>query len=158
MKNGLIAIAALILLEPSILAEEQEKMPSSAKDALTKMDQEIERAKTIAVVTLKRTLVEETRKGNIKTAVLIQSKIDELSVPSYILGKWKESGTSHTYEITAGGDVISNHGNNGKWTINKSKLSCAFPNGTWTLDLPPKNGVVKGTFSTGLNGNWTKEP
>ena len=158
MKTVLVSAVAFLTVGSCMLAADAVKLPQAAKAALAKMDQDIEKAKNAAIVVLKKALQEETRKGNLPIANMIQARIDELSAPTSVVGRWKQDGTPFVFEIKDGGDVDDSGGNRGKWTANRSTLSCVFPHGTWTLDLPPRNGVVKGMFSNGIKGSWTKLP
>lgn len=144
MKTTLIAIAVFVAAVTGVRGAEQEKMPPAARDALAKMDKEIEKARKAAVVLLKRSLQEETTKGNLKTAVMIQEKIDELSDQYSLVGKWKQRGGGE-FILKKDGDILVSDGNKGKWTVKNAKLTCEFPNCTMIFELPPKNGALDGT-------------
>ena len=156
MKTVLNILVAFLIGVSYVLAAGEEKMPLTASTALSKMEQDIAKAKNTAVVILKKTLQEETKKGNLKTANMIQEKIDELSESpsSSLVGIW--TGNGYSYELKENGDVVSSDNNKGKWTIDKSKLLLTFSNCTDSYRLPPKKGVVKGTSSRGADLMMTK--
>jgi len=138
------------------LSRAEEKLPFSAETALSKMDMEIERAKATAVTALKKSLDEETKKGNLQAALAIQRKIDALN-PAYFLGKWYQSG-KYMYELKADGSISVSDGNKGKWTATKSTLTCVFPNGSAQFTLPAKDGMLSGSWAGGSGGyKWTRE-
>ena len=156
VKIVLRIVVVFLIVVSYVFAADEEKMPLAASTALAKMDQDIAKAKNTAVVILKKTLLEEAKKGHLKTANMIQEKIDELSEsPSLsLVGLW--TGNGYTYELKENGDVVSSDNNKGKWTIDKSKLLLTFPNCTDAYRLPPKKGVIKGTSSRGADLMMTK--
>ncbi len=157
MKRVLSIVVVFLIVVSSVFAADEGKMPLAASTALAKMDQDIVKAKNAAVVILKKTLQEETKKGNLKTANMIQEKIDELSEsPSFsLVGLWTGKN-GYTYELKEDGNVVTTDNNKGKWTIDKSKLVISFPNIIDSYRLPPKKGVVKGTNSRGQDLMMTK--
>lgn len=149
IKIVVCAVAVFLAVGSRLLSGEPDAIPRAAKDALAKMDQEIGKAKTAALLVLKKSLQDEMEKGNLATANLIQEKIDELSPPSFVPGKWTQEGTSYSYDFKDNGDVIANDGNRGKYKVSNSKVVATFPNGSFVLELPMKDGTVKATWSQG---------
>ena len=150
-------LVVLLIAASHVFAAGDEKMPLTASTALLKMDQDIAKAKSLAVVTLRKSLQEEIKKGNLKTANMIQEKIDELSdapLPS-LIGKW--TGNGYSYELSESGDVFASDNSRGKWAIEKSKLVLKFPNCTDTYQWPPKKGMLKGSNSRGASLMLTKD-
>jgi hypothetical protein len=154
VKSILCLIVVFTVVWPSLVLAEKNQLPQAANAALEKMNRDIEDAKREAVNTLKKLQKEEMKKGNLKSANLLQDKIDELSAnPSLniLIGKWERKGYSICEFF---GDGKASTGERvGFWSLENKKVVVTWDNGyVDTYDYPPINGVMNGVCKDGITG------
>jgi len=191
MKSLLLAVLVLV---PIYSFAQDAKMPAEAKRVIDKYDASVEAAKKVfetavakardqALKDLKPIQVSETKKGNLDGAMLVKSKVDELTAeiqkpaaegdlakpipPStdprvaMLIGKWKvyTTGYSVVYEFKDEGEVTRIPNNIGKYSFEKDKLVITWNNGEVVTAKLPKPGVtiMDAQSSRGLSYKFEKE-
>jgi hypothetical protein len=185
MKSLLIA---MLVLAPLYAFAQDAKMPAEAKKVIDKYEASVEvarkafdaavaKARDQALKDLKPIQTAETKKGNLDGAMLVKSKVDELTseipkpaaegdlakpVPpstdprvTLLLGKWKVGVVGGPFlanrEFRENGVIAKSDNSTGKYLIEKDKVIVTWPYGVIdTFRLPLKNGVLEGSSSNGI--------
>jgi len=178
----------VLMLSMSTAFAEESKMPPDAQKVIDKYEKTVAEAKKMydtavakardqALKDLKPIQIAETKKGNLDGAMLVKSKVDELTaeIPkpaaegdlakplppntdprvTLLLGKWKVGVVGGPFlanrEFRENGVIAKSDNSTGKYLIEKDKVIVTWPYGVIdTFRLPPKNGVMEGSSTNGL--------
>ena len=166
MKALLIGCVA-VLLSNGAHAQDKGSLPTSAKQALAKMESTMIQAHKKALSELTAVMGTETRAGRLESAVAVEAKIKELTAdldvlenrPSgkgtdFLTGKWlMNSGVSFAFEKDK---TFAAEGGNfkwsGTWRVDDGKLLVNSTVFTDTYDLPPQKETRGGKSVWTLKG------